>query len=71
LWLAKTLSCAVVRKNLVGVTLQSSRVDIRDEARPELDLAFRREVAERVGLGFVLPSKKTVNGIAVWTLEHL
>jgi|SRR6185437_4930536 len=28
----------------------------------KLDLAFRRKVAERVGLGFVLPSKKTVIG---------
>jgi hypothetical protein len=28
----------------------------------KLDLAFRKEVAERVGLGFVLPSKKTVLG---------
>lgn len=29
----------------------------------KLDLAFRKEVAERVGLGFVLPSKKTVLGL--------
>jgi integrase len=28
----------------------------------KLDLAFRKEVAERVGLGFELPSKKTVIG---------
>jgi integrase len=33
-----------------------------DYSKLKEDLAFRKEVAERVGLGFELPSKKTVIG---------